>query len=228
MPPLILASGSPRRREWLGALGLAFAVIPSGVDETPPAGATPPEVAESLALVKAQDVAARHPDAYVIGSDTLVTIDGAILGKPTDAADAARMLRTLRGRTHRVATGVALVPPRATGGETKSFVEVADVTMHPFTEVAMGAYLATDEPYDKAGGYAVQGAGGALVAGIGGCYTCVVGFPICRVAALLRDAGYTFPRDPAAACDPGTRCALLPQGLEAEGIHHRGTESTEK
>lgn len=214
MPPLVLASGSPRRREWLSALGLPFDVIPSGVDETPPAGATPPAVAEALALVKARDVGARHLDAYVIGSDTLVTIDGAILGKPTGAADAARMLRTLRGRTHQVATGVALVPPRAAGGATQSFVAVADVTMHPFTEVTMSAYLATDEPYDKAGSYAVQGAGGALVAGIGGCYTCVVGFPICRVAALLRDAGYTFPHDPAAACDPGVRCVLLPVGLK--------------
>lgn len=213
MPPLILASGSPRRREWLGTLGLPFTVIPSGVDETPPAGATPPQVAESLALAKARDVAARHPEAYVIGSDTLVTIDGAILGKPTDAVDAARMLRQLRGRRHQVPTGIALVAP---GGEARSFVVVADVTMHPFTDVAMRAYLATDEPYDKAGGYAVQGAGSALVAAIAGCYTCVVGFPVCRVVALLRDTGYAVPHDPAAACDPGVRCALLPDGLNRQ------------
>jgi len=206
-PPLILASGSPRRRDLLGRFGVPFTVIASGADETPPAGAAPPAVAEALARIKAQEVAQAHPGAYVLGADTLVTIDGLILGKPRDTADAARMLRLLRGRDHQVLTGVALVTP---DGTLHSLVEVATVTMHPFTEVTISSYLATDEPYDKAGSYAAQGAGGALVAAIRGCYTCVVGLPVCRVATLLRDAGYPLDADPAAACTPGVFCALSP------------------
>jgi septum formation protein len=128
-----------------------------------------------------------------------------ILGKPADAADAARMLRLLRGRTHQVPTGVACIAP---DGREMSLVETATVTMHPFTEVAIGAYLATDEPFGKAGAYAVQGAGGALVAAVEGCYTTVVGFPLCRVAALLRTAGYPLTADLTAECDPRIRCVF--------------------
>ena len=204
-PPLILASGSPRRRELLGLLGLPFRVDPSGADETPPAGATPEVVAQSLALIKAREVAARHRGAYILGADTLVTVDGLILGKPMDTADAARMLRLLRGRTHQVPTGVALIAPD--GAET-ALVETATVTMHPYTEVAISAYLSTGEPFDKAGSYAVQGAGGALVASVVGCYTTVVGFPLCQVAMLLREAGFTVSVGPTADCVPGQICLL--------------------
>jgi septum formation protein len=207
-PPLVLASGSPRRRELLGLLGIPFIVDPSGADETPPTGATPEEVARSLALIKAREVAARHPGAYILGADTLVTVNGLILGKPADAADGARMLRLLSGRAHRVPTGVALIAP---DGTETALVETATVTMHPYTEVAIGAYLSTGEPFDKAGAYAVQGAGGALVASVAGCYTTVVGFPLCRVAALLREAGFNLPHSPVARCDPDRRCALNPR-----------------
>lgn len=204
-PPLVLASGSPRRRALLGLLGLPFIVDPSGADEVVPAGATPEEVARFLALLKAREVAARHPGAYILGADTLVTADGLILGKPTDTADAARMLRLLRGRAHRVPTGVALIAP---DGTETALVETATVTMHPYTEIAISAYLSTDEPFDKAGSYAVQGAGGALVAAVAGCYTTVVGFPLCRVAGLLRDAGVIVPTDPTTDCIPGRSCAI--------------------
>ena len=206
-PLLVLASGSPRRRELLSLLGLAFLVDPSGADETPPAGATPESVVQSLALVKAREVAARHSGAYILGADTLVTVDGLILGKPRDTADAARMLRLLRGRTHQVPTGVALISP---DGTETALVETATVTMHPYTEVAISAYLATDEPFDKAGSYAVQGAGGALVAAVEGCYTTVVGLPLCRVAALLHGAGFAVPTDPTSDCVPGHSCAIAP------------------
>lgn len=205
---LVLASGSPRRRELLGLLGVPFTVDPSGADETPPADATPEEVARSLALIKAREVAARHPDAYVLGADTIVAVDDLLLAKPEDAADGARMLRLLRGRTHRVPTGVALIAP---DGTETAIVETTMVTMHPYTEVAIGAYLATGEPFDKAGAYAVQGAGGALVAAVEGCYTTVVGFPLCRVAALLRAAGFALPRNPTVGCVPGRACALNPR-----------------
>ncbi len=207
-PPLVLASGSPRRRALLGLLGLPFIVDPSSTAETIPAGATPEEVARFLALLKARDVAARHPGASILGADTLVTVDGLILGKPTDTADAARMLRLLRGRVHRVPTGVALIAP---DGTETALVETATVTMHPYTEVAISAYLSTGEPFDKAGSYAVQGAGGALVASVEGCYTTVVGFPLCRVAGLLRDAGLIVPADPTSGCIPGRSCAMNPR-----------------
>ncbi len=210
-PLLILASGSPRRRELLTMLGLPFLVDPSGADETPPAGTAPEAVAQFLALVKAREVAARHPGAYILGADTLVTIDELILGKPTDTADAARMLRLLRGRTHRVPTGVALIAPD--GSET-AFVETATVTMHPYTEVAISAYLSTDEPFDKAGSYAVQGAGGTLVAAVEGCYTTVVGLPLCRVAALLRDTGFSLSGVPTVTCVPGRSCVFNPHAKE--------------
>ncbi|MHB8647695.1 MAG: Maf family protein [Thermomicrobiales bacterium] len=212
-PPLILASASPRRRDLLGMLGIPFLVDPSGADETVPAGATPEAIVQLLALVKAREVAARHPGAYILGADTLVIVDGLILGKPTDAADAARMLRLLRGRTHWVPTGVALIAP---GGAETVLVETATVTMHPYTDVAISAYLATGEPFDKAGAYAVQGAGGALVASVEGCYTTVVGFPLCRVAALLRDVGFAFAADPAFDCVAGRSCALNPRTIPVE------------
>ncbi|MCA1666976.1 MAG: Maf family protein [Thermomicrobia bacterium] len=207
-PPLVLASGSPRRRALLGLLGLPFIVDPSGADETFPAEATAEEVACSLALIKAREVAARHPGTYILGADTLVTVDGRILGKPTDTADAARMLRLLRGRAHRVPTGVALIAP---DGTETALVETATVTMHPYTEVAISAYLSTGESSDKAGSYAVQGAGGALVASVEGCYTTVVGFPLCRVTALLHDVGCVLPADPTVGCQPGRFCAINPR-----------------
>ncbi|MDQ2786192.1 MAG: Maf family protein [Chloroflexota bacterium] len=207
-PPLVLASSSPRRRALLDLLGPSFIVDPSGADEAVPTGATPEEVARFLALLKAREVAARYPGAYILGADTLVTVDNLILGKPTDTADAARMLRLLCGRAHRVPTGVALIAPD--GAETAR-VETATVTMHPYTEVAISAYLATGEPFDKAGSYAVQGAGGALVASVAGCYTTVVGFPLCRVAALLRDAGFALPATPPVGCQPGKFCAMNPR-----------------
>lgn len=204
-PSLILASGSPRRHALLSLLGVPFRVDVSGADETSPAGVAPEAVARVLALAKARAVAARHPGAYILGADTLVTVDGLILGKPVDTADAARMLRLLRGRAHRVPTGVALIAPD--GAET-ALVETATVTMHPYTDVAIGAYLSTGETDDKAGAYAVQGAGGALVAAVEGCYTTVVGLPLCRVTTLLRDAGFSFGSLPTAACLPGRACAV--------------------
>jgi septum formation protein len=207
-PPLVLASGSPRRRDLLDRLGIPFLVDPSGADETQPAETTPEAVTRHLALVKAREVAARHPGAYILGADTLVTVDGLILGKPVDTADGARMLRLLRGWAHRVPTGVALIAP---DGTETALVETATVTMHPYTEVAIGAYLSTGEPFDKAGSYAVQGAGNALVASVEGCYTTVVGLPLCRVIALLQDAGFSIPTNVTVGCNPDQFCALNPR-----------------
>jgi septum formation protein len=150
----------------------------------------PPALARSLAEEKARAVAAQVEDGLVIGADTIVVVDSRVLGKPTDAADAAAMLRLLSGRTHQVITGVA-VADRQGGQETALEVEhaVTDVTFLPWTEEDIAAYVATGEPLDKAGAYAIQGYASVLVAGISGCYFNVVGLPLALVARMLRDRG---------------------------------------
>ena len=189
---LILASASPRRRELLAGLGLPFEVRPSAVEEPLPAGTPATGLARALALEKARDVAgrvAREPGdpAVVLGADTLVVLDGQPLGKPGSAAEARAMLAALAGRTHEVVTAVALVETRS-GREVTETV-VSRVEMRPYGVAEIEAYLATGEPYDKAGAYAVQGEGGRLVARVLGCYTNVVGLPVKTAARLLRVIG---------------------------------------
>jgi len=171
---------------------VAFSVQPSGVPEDAPPG-PPAEVAISLALAKARAVAGRMaPEgdrpAIVLGADTIVVLDGALLGKPSGAEDAARMLRALRGRAHEVVTGVALV--RA-GGEPREATDAVStrVTMAPYSDRQIEAYLATGEPFDKAGAYAVQGLGGRLVESVDGCLTNVVGLPLTTTRRLLEAWG---------------------------------------
>ena len=186
-PALILASGSPRRRALMAALELPYTVITSGADESLSPGLDPVEAVRMLALRKAEAVAAGLDSGLVIGSDTDVVLDDVILGKPADPADAARMLRLLRGRTHRVISGVAVID--AASGETRVGTVTTFVTMGDYTEAQIEDYAASGEPLDKAGAYAIQGLGSALVAGIEGCYNNVVGFPLCEVAALLGTFG---------------------------------------
>jgi septum formation protein len=175
---------------------VAFTVEPSRVDERVPPGRPAVEVATGLALAKARDVAERlaaagragaAAPAAVLGADTLVVLDGRLLGKPASREEARAMLRALRGRTHVVVTGVALVT-RPPGAEATAAVE-SRVTMAAFDDAALDAYVATGEPDDKAGAYAVQGAGGRLVAAVEGCYTNVVGLPLATTARLLRALG---------------------------------------
>jgi len=197
--PLILASGSPRRRELLGRLGLPFIVLPSDVDEMVPPGMTPEEVARTLARQKAA-VAAAWPGRVVIGADTVVIPrpgEGMILGKPRDDADASRMLRALRGRWHRVATGIAIIR------DDREWHDVigADVRMADYSDDDIATYVASGEPRDKAGAYAVQGLGGRLVAEVSGSELTVVGLPLHRLAALLAEAGVALPIDPATLPD---------------------------
>jgi len=186
-PPLILASGSPRRRELLAALGLPFTIVTSGVPEDIAPGLDPVEAARQLARRKAEAVTATLDLGLVIGSDTDVVLDETILGKPVDGADAARMLRLLRGRTHRVISGVAVID--AASGRIAIGTVTTLVTMADYDDAQIAVYAASGEPLDKAGAYAIQGLGGALVAGIEGCYNNVVGFPLCEVAALLGQFG---------------------------------------
>ncbi|MBR5722799.1 MAG: septum formation protein Maf [Oscillospiraceae bacterium] len=180
---LILASGSPRRRELLGKLNVPFEVIVSECDETLPEGIPADCAAEMLAVRKAAAVAALHPDAVVIGADTTVILDEEILGKPADAADCKRMLHALSGRMHKVITGVGIF----WNGHSLSFSDETEVQFYPLTDAEIDAYAASEEPYDKAGAYGIQGQGALLVAGIHGDYYNVMGLPVARLARQLRD-----------------------------------------
>jgi septum formation protein len=168
-------------------VGLEFQVIPSGVDEASVEGDNPAGLVTALARAKAEDVASRVPEGLVVGADTIVVVDGAILGKPRDAQDAARMLRMLAGRAHEVYSGVAVVD--AASGRCVSGHEVTEVRFRPLTDRNIENYLATGEPWDKAGAYAIQGVGSLLVSGITGDYTCVVGLPLGVLSSLLREFG---------------------------------------
>jgi septum formation protein len=186
---ITLASTSPRRRELIAVLGIPFRVAaPAGVDETPRAGESPVELARRLAVEKAQSV----DGDPVVAADTIVEVDGDILGKPVDADDARRMLRRLSGRAHRVHTGVAV----RTGERLEVEVEVAvqivttSVRFVALTPEAIEWYLATGEPFDKAGAYAIQGAGGVFVEGVEGSVSNVVGLPLHIVARMLGIRGF--------------------------------------
>jgi len=180
---LILASASPRRRELLAQQGIVFEVIPSNIPEVPQAGEGPASFARRVAAEKAFDIARQHPEAFVLGADTVVIASDEIFGKPTDRADAQRMLKRLSGTTHRVVTAVALIDPR--GMLEELAVETA-VEFRDLSAVDIDAYLDTGEPFDKAGAYAIQGGAAQFVTHVSGSYSNVIGLPIDEVAALLR------------------------------------------
>lgn len=185
---LILASASPRRRALLQQIGVRFQVECSRVQETKDDAVAPEELAQRLALQKAQAVAALHEDGLVLGADTIVVNDGLVLGKPADQANAAGMLRALSGKWHQVMTAVALVD--ASGKrEPWVTVEKTGVKFRELSEAEIAAYVATGESMDKAGAYGIQGYGALLVEQIKGCYFNVVGLPLQSVAAGLRNWG---------------------------------------
>jgi septum formation protein len=179
---LILASASPRRRELLAQAGYSFTVEASSVTEVRHGEEDAIRFATRLAREKAEDVFARRPSAIVLGADTVVVCDGEVMGKPADAADAARMLSLLSGRTHHVVTGVAVVWG-ARAAEVAA--EVTQVTMRTLAPEEIAAYVATGEPMDKAGAYAIQGYAARWIPRISGCYFNVVGLPLALVASLL-------------------------------------------
>ena len=189
---VILASQSPRRRELLSLVGIAHDVLPADIDESYLVGERPRDHAERLARGKAQTIAAREPDAVVIGSDTIVVVDGDVLGKPTDENDAVRMLARLAGRSHIVITAVAV----AWRGETRSAVEEVGVTFHPLSRAEIDAYIATREPMDKAGAYGIQGYGATIVARVDGDYFAVMGLPLQRLIRLLDALGIRYAFGP--------------------------------
>jgi len=183
-PKIILASASPRRRQLLDLIGLAHLVRPADIEEVRHEDESPADFALRAARDKALAVAA-EAELPVLGSDTVVEIDGAALGKPVDRADAVRMLRLLSGRTHHVHTAVAL----ACGDSCGALVDTTFVTFRSLSDAMIDWYTSADEPMDKAGAYAVQGRGGLLVAGIDGSPHTVVGLPIHRLPELFEQCG---------------------------------------
>lgn len=184
---LILASASPRRRELLAGLGVAFAVVTADVVEHEDPTTDPREMVARNAALKADWVAARHPDAWVLGADTTVFIDGHALNKPADGAEARVMLRRLSGRTHTVFTGLAL--RNLSAGVAVDAGEATEVTFNVLDEATIEAYLARVHTLDKAGGYAIQEAGELIIAGYEGSLSNVIGLPVDTVKQLLTARG---------------------------------------
>lgn len=188
---LILASTSPRRKDLLSLLRIPFEVADPTFVETIQRGVDPAEQARFFAEQKARSCTERFPDALVLASDTLISVDREILGKPTDHAEAAAMLRQLRGRDHRIYTAVALC--RKTDGVLDVAVEQVRVWMRDFSEAEAEAYVRSGEGMGKAGAYSIQGLGGTLVSRIEGDYPAVVGLPLRLVATLLQRQGVRLP-----------------------------------
>jgi septum formation protein len=176
LPPLILASASPRRAELMRQLDLDFQVVPSDAAEILDDQLSPLELCQLNAHRKARVIAKKHPDALVLGADTLVFLEGEIMGKPADVAEARRMLGRLQGRTHQVVTGVSLIHWRAL--RERTFAISTAVTFHPLTTGQINVYLSKMNPLDKAGAYAIQEHGDTIVSGISGSFSNVVGLPL--------------------------------------------------
>jgi septum formation protein len=191
---LILASASTRRARILQNAGISFSVLSSAVDETPYPGEKPQQLVERLADAKADLVAARAVGpAILIAADTVVVLDGHILGKPRSTDEARHMLELFSGRTHSVITGVSLL--RLPEMDRRHFVETTLVHFSRLTRDEITRYLSTEEPYDKAGAYAIQGHAGRFIPRIEGCYFNVVGLPLARLTAELRELGWSEDRE---------------------------------
>jgi septum formation protein len=192
---IVLASASPRRQEILRNAGIPFSVQAADIDETPLKDELPRDCAERLAREKALTVWRMRPRDMVLGADTIVVVDGAILGKPVDGDDAARMLRLLSGRVHQVITGACVVGGRGDSQlnysepETRTASETTSVTMNELSDVEIREYVATGEPMDKAGAYAIQGMASRWIPRIEGDYSNVVGLPMALVYRMLRERG---------------------------------------
>lgn len=185
---VILASQSPRRRELLALVGIDHEVMPADINEDVRPGEQAVPYTERLAREKAAVIAARHPDAYVIAADTTVVVDGDILGKPSDAADARAMLRRLSGRSHIVCTGIAV----AHGARIESAVEQVGVTFRALSDAEIALYVETGEPMDKAGAYGIQGWGATIVERVDGDYFSVMGLGLRRLVDLLARHGIAY------------------------------------
>jgi len=206
---LILASASPRRRELLSLLGLPFRVVEANVEEGRLEGESPREMATRLSREKAQAVAADHPDSFVVACDTIVALGGKVLGKPADMEEAGGMLRRLRGRRHKVYSGLTVWAP----DRVITACDETVVHMRAYRDEEIAAYVASGDPLDKAGAYAIQSRSFHPVARIEGCYASVMGLPLRLLAQALRSLGLPVPEDRAvaAACADftGHPCCLM-------------------
>jgi septum formation protein len=222
-PRLVLASASPRRRDLLGQLGVPFEVHVADVDETPLPGEVADDLARRLACAKAETVLARldvlSDGVVVLAADTVVAVGDEVLGKPVDAADAARMLGLLSGTRHQVHTGVAVAASWGTAARLEVAVEVTHVHMGPWTDEEILGYIATGEPFDKAGSYAIQEVGDRFVTAIEGTFDNVVGLPLGLTRRMLADAGLPVAE---AAAPAGAGAA----GAAGEGLSTGGETPT--
>ncbi|NLX35110.1 MAG: septum formation protein Maf [Chloroflexi bacterium] len=196
MDLIVLASASPRRAELLGALGMQPSIVPADVDETPLPGESPTAMACRLASIKARAACSTRGEALVIAADTLVVLDGAVLGKPRDAAEATEMLCALRGRAHVVHTGIAICHQ----GELALQLASSPVVMRPYSDDEIANYVASGDPLDKAGAYACQHPEFRPVQEYGDCYANVMGLPLCHLHRQLALWGLSPARHPLRAC----------------------------
>ena len=193
-PRFILASASPRRTDLLTRIGVPHEVIPADVDETSGLPEAPGAQVALLAERKARRIAALHPEALVLGADTLVYLEGTILGKPSGIEEACAMVERLAGTWHEVYTGISLAGPE--GRPAESSFEVTRVRFRPLVRKQIRLYVSTEEPFDKAGAYGIQGYGATLVESVEGCYFNVMGLPLARLIKMLDSRGYDYPFGP--------------------------------
>ncbi len=185
MRPLILASASPRRKQWLESLSLPFEVVAPDIDETPDEAEDPADLVLRLAKGKAELIAAANPGRWVLAADTTVAVDHHTLNKPVDVEDAVRMLLLIQGRRHEVHTGMCL----QRDGEVHALVDTAEVFLRPISEAQARWYVASGEPMDKAGSYAAQGIAALFIERIEGSFATVMGLPVERLSALMQELG---------------------------------------
>jgi len=210
---LVLASASPRRRELLARAGFDFEIVPSAVDEESFNGGRPAALARRIARAKAEDVASRQSSAVVLAADTIVVLRGDVLNKPRDASEARDMLSRLRNRWHRVITAVSVIAP---GRRTRVAHVVSGVRIRPYESSAIEASIARGEPFDKAGGYAIQDPDLAPVESYQGCYCNVMGLPLWVALVMLAEAGITSSRQ-GSMPDACEACLAKPKRLGPHG-----------
>lgn len=205
---LILASASPRRRQLLAALGLPFIAETAHIDEEPCENEPPRQLVARLSREKAMVLRGSHPHSVIVGADTIVVLDDRLLGKPANAADAWRMLLDLRGRQHEVLSAVTALD--AATGRSASKLNESIVWMRDYSEAEIDRYVASGDPLDKAGAYAIQHEGFAPVAQLEGCYSAIMGLPLGDLAEVLSALGVPVETDVARACAAatGSRCCL--------------------
>ena len=222
---LVLASASPRRRQLFSLLGVPFVKAVADVDERIEEGESPQEMVCRLSLAKARAVALSYPEDVIVAADTIVALDGDVLGKPADEAEAVDMLRRLRGREHTVLSGVTvyrpappLSPPQPGEDWGRAITDLAEsvVWMRAYTDEEMARYAASGDPLDKAGAYAIQHQSFSPVERIEGCYASVMGLPLCHLARALAQLGLMLPVDVPQACQDftGHRCLVAGQILQ--------------